>query len=60
MILVVSYNGCSIAFATILTCLTNIKNLTVAAITINFKDIFNDCNILVAVADAHFNLIHDC
>jgi hypothetical protein len=60
MILVVSCNRCNTAFVTTLMCLTDINILTVAAITINFKDIFNDCNMSVAMAVAHFNLIHDC
>jgi hypothetical protein len=40
-----------------LTCLTNIKILTVAIITINFKVIFNDCNMSVAMTITHFNVI---
>jgi hypothetical protein len=56
-LLAVSCNGCSTTFAIILTCLTNIKILTVATITINFKVIFNDYNMSVAMTITHFNVI---
>jgi hypothetical protein len=60
IILVVSCNGCSTAFGTTVTCLTDIKILMVATIAIIFKDILNDCKVSVARASSHFNLILDC
>jgi hypothetical protein len=46
--------------ATTLTYVTDIKILTIITIAINFKDIFDDCNISVAMTVARFNLKHDC